>query len=148
MNDYAQKSHSAQEQPGGWVRMTPAEVIAFSAEGKQAVKEKVDQIIDLYMRPAMLKRPGPQAAFGDVLDLNTKWRGSDLVLMAKRRGGRVANQKAEDFETKCGRLTLVGADTFVVSYFRHTGRWSAILQDCSLKTALSFFQKPSPIWPW
>jgi hypothetical protein len=51
-------------------------------------------------------------------------------------------------QTKSGRLTLVGADLFDVSYFRHTGRWWTIDTDCSLKAALKYFREPSPVWPW
>jgi hypothetical protein len=128
--------------------MTPAEVKVFSAEGKQVIKEKVDKIIERYMKPAILKRRGRKAAFGDVQDIYTKWHGHNLILIAKRRGGRVLDRYAEDFETKSGRLTLVGADLFDVSYFRHTGRWWTIQYDCALKTALKFFREPSPLWPW
>ena len=37
---------------------------------------------------------------------------------------------------------------FLVAYFRHTGRWWTIQSACSLKTALEYFRKPSPLWPW
>ena len=133
---------------GGWVRMTPAEVKAFSVEGKQAIKETVDQLIERHMKPAALKRRGRRAASGDSLDIYTKWHGHNLILIAKRRGGRVLDRYAEDFETKSGRLTLVGADRFDVSYFRHTGRWWTIQQECTLKTALQYLREPSPLWPW
>lgn len=133
---------------GGWVKLTLAEVKAFSAENKQAIKEKLDQIIERHMKPAIVKRQGHRAAFGDVQELYTKWHGDSLILIAKRRGGRIMGRTAEDFETKSGRLTLVGVDLFDVSFFRHTGRWWTILYDCSLKTALDFFRKPSPVWPW
>ena len=133
---------------GGWVRMTPAEVKAFSAENKQAIKEEVDKTIERHMKPLALKRRGGKAAFGDIQDIYTKWRGHDLILIATRRGGRVLDRYAEDFETKSGRLTLVGVDLFDVSYFRHTGRWWTIQYDCTLKTALRYFRKPSPLWPW
>jgi hypothetical protein len=133
---------------GGWVRMTPAEAHAFSAANKQAIKEKVDKIIERHMKPAALHRRGRRAAFGDVQDIYTKWHGHSLVVIAKRRGGRVANRYAEDFETKSGRLTIIGADLFDVSYFRHTDRWWIIHYGCSLKIALRYLQKPSPLWPW
>ncbi len=132
----------------GWVKMTPAEVKAFSAENKQAIKEKLDRIIERHMKPAVVKRQGRRAAWGDVLELYTKWHGNSLILIAKRRGGRIMGRVDEDFETKSGRLTLVGVDLFAVSFFRHTGRWWTILYDCSLKTALDFFRKPGPLWPW
>jgi len=133
---------------GGWVKMTPAEVKAFSAESKQAIKEKVDSIIERHMKPSVLKRRGGRAAFGDVQDIYTKWHGHNLILIAKRRGGQVLDRYAEDFETKSGRLTLVGVDMFDISYFRHMGRWWTIQYDCTLKTALSYIQKASPLWPW
>jgi hypothetical protein len=128
--------------------MTPAEVKAFSVKGKQAIKEKLDNIIERDMKPSVFKPRRKKAAFGDVQDLYTTWRGDDLILIAKRRGGRVRGRYAEDFETKSGRLTLVGVDRFDVSYFRHTGRWWTIAYECTLKTALMFFQKPGPLWPW
>ncbi len=131
-----------------WVRMTRAEAKAFSAESKQAIKVKVDNIIERYMKPKALNRRGRRAAFGDIQDIYTKWHGDSLILIAKRRGGRVANRYAEDFETKSGRLTLVGVNLFDVSYFRHTGRWWTIHHDCSLKAALGYLQEPSPLWPW
>jgi hypothetical protein len=133
---------------GGWVRMTAAEAKAFSAENKQAIKAKVDQIIERHMKPATLTRQSHRARFGDVQELYTKWHGHYLVLIAKRRGGRVADRQVEDFETKSGRLTLVGADLFDVAYFRHTGRWWTIQSACSLQTALEYLRKPSPLWPW
>ena len=133
---------------GGWVKLTPAEVIAFSDEGKRAIKRRVDEIIDRHMKPVLLKRHGRKPLFGDVYDVYTKWHGHDLILVAKRRGGRLNNRRVEDFETKSGRLTLVSVDDFDLSYFRHTGRWWTIRQDCTLKAALTFFQKPSPLWPW
>lgn len=132
----------------GWVRLTPAEVKAFSAESKQAIKEKVDRVVERYMKPLTIGRRGRKAAFGDVQDLWTKWHGHSLILIAKRRGGRVANRHVEDFEEKSGRITLVGADSFDVAYFRHTGRWWTIDYGCSLKAALEYFRKPSPLWPW
>jgi hypothetical protein len=133
---------------GGWVKLTPAEVKAFSPQNKQAIKLRVDKVIDRHMKPLVLKRRGGKATFGDVQDIYTKWRGNDLILIAKRRGGRVSGRYAEDFETKSGRLTLVGVDKFAVSYFRHTGRWWTIAYDCSLKTALMFFRTAGPVWPW
>jgi len=143
-------SHARPKQTsrGGWVKMTPAEVKAFSVEGKQAIKETVDQIIERHMKPTALKRRGRRAAFGDVQDIYTKWHGHNLILITKRRGGRVLDRYAEDFETKSGRLTLVGADLFDVSYFRHTGRWWTIQYECPLKAALQYLRKPSPLWPW
>ena len=128
--------------------MTPAEVRAFSAENKPAIKEKIDKIVERHMKPAALHHRGRRAAFGDIQDIYTKRHGNSLIVMAKRRGGRVANRYAEDFETKSGRLTLVGADQFDVSYFRHTSRWWTIQYDGTLKTALNYLQKPSPLWPW
>ena len=133
---------------GGWVKMTPAEVKAFSAESKKAIKDKVDKIIERHMKPLVLKRRGGKAAFGDVQDIYTKWHGHNLILIAKRRGGRVVGRYAEDFETKSGRLELVGVDMFDISYFRHTGRWWTIQHDCTLKAALKYFREPSPLWPW
>lgn len=57
--------------------------------------------------------------FGDIQYIYTKWHGCNLILIAKRRGGRVMNRYVEDFEPESGRLTLVVADVFDVSYFRH-----------------------------
>jgi len=133
---------------GGWVRLSAAEAKAFSAESKQAIKARVDQIIEEQMKPETLTRRGRRAAFGDVQELYTKWHGDHLVLFAKRRGGRVAGRQVEDFETKSGRLTIVGVDLFDVAYFRHTGRWWTIQSVCTQKTALEYFRKPSPLWPW
>ncbi len=144
----ASPTHHQDRTRGGWVKMTPAEVHAFSVENRQAIKEKVDKIIERHMKPVTLHQRGRRVAFGDVQDIYTKWHGHSLVIIAKRRGGRVMNRYAEDFETKSGRLTLVGADLFDVSYFRHTDRWWTIQYDCTLKTALKYLQKPSPLWPW
>lgn len=144
----APKSDRVEPRRGGWVKMTPAEVKAFSPESRQALKEKVDRLVDKYMRPVVIRPKGRSAAFADVYDLYTKWHGNSLVLFAKRRGGRVAGRVAEDFETRSGRITLVGAGLFDVAYFRYTDRWWTLLYDCNLQTALSFFRKPSPVWPW
>jgi hypothetical protein len=133
---------------GGWVRMTPAEIIAFSDESMQAIKRKVDETIDRYMRPLVVKPPRTKSSFGNTVDIYTKWRGHDLILIAKRQGGILVKRREEDFETKSGRLTLVGVDTFDISYFRHTGKWWTIHYDCKLKEALTYFRKPSPLWPW
>jgi hypothetical protein len=140
--------HHKDRSRGGWVKMTPAEAESFSAENKQAIKDKVDKLVERYMKPAALQRHGRKAAFGDVQDIYTKWHGNSLVVIAKRRGGRMAGRDAEDFETKSGRLTHVGSDLFDVSYFRHTSRWWTIHYGCTLKTALKYLQKPSPLWPW
>ena len=64
-----------------WAKMTRAEVKAFSAESKQAIKEKVDNIIERYMKPKALNRRGRRAAFGDIQDIYTKWHGHSLILM-------------------------------------------------------------------
>ncbi len=133
---------------GGWVRMTPAEVIAFSDQSKQDIKRRVDDVIARHMKPLLFKRHNAKPSFGDVYDVYTKWRGHDLILIAKRRGGRLNNRRVDDFETKSGRLTLVGPNAFDLSYFRHTGRWWTIADDCTLKAALTFLRKPSPLWPW
>lgn len=146
----ASRTRQKEAYRGGWVKLTPAEVKAFSAENKQAVKEKLDRVIERYMKPALMQRRGRgrRPAFGDVQELYTKWHGDSLILIAKRRGGRIMGRVAEDFETKSGRLTLVGVDLFDVSFFRYTGRWWTFQSDCSLKAALEFFRKPSPVWPW
>lgn len=128
--------------------MTPAEIKAFSVESRQDIKQQVDQIVAHDMLPKMVRHRRGKPAFGEVYELYTKWRGDSLVLIAKRRGGRIVDQDAEDFETQSGRLTLVGVDAFDVAYFRHTGRWWTLQQDCTLKSALAYFRKPSPIWPW
>jgi hypothetical protein len=143
-------SHTRQKESyrGGWVKLTPEEVKWFSAEGKQTIKEKVDKIIERYMKPSVVRSRGGRAGFGDVQDLYTKWHGDNLILIAKRRGGRGPGGYSEDFETKSGRLTLVGADLFDVSYFRHTGRWWTIATDRTLKESLEYFREPSPVWPW
>jgi hypothetical protein len=133
---------------GAWVRMTAAEARAFSAESKQAIKARVDRLIEQQMKPSTLTRQGRRARFGDVQELYTKWHGPHLVLIAKRRGGRVADRQVENFETKSGRLTLVGADLFDIAYFRHTGRWWTIQSACSLKVTLQYLRKSSPLWPW
>ena len=133
-----------------WVKMTPAEIIAFSDKSKQAIKRKFDATIDRYMRPVTVRPPATQKtkSWANTVDLYTKWRGNDLVLTAKRQGGIVMKQHREDFETKHGRLTLIGVDRFDVSYFRYTGKWWTIDYDCTLKQALAYFRKPSPVWPW
>jgi len=131
----------------GWVRMTPKEVIAFSAENKQAIKAKLDQIIEQDMKPEVLKVRGGRQGFGVVEDLYTRWHGDSLSLIAKRRGGELMGEGQELFETKHGRITITGADTFAVAYFRHTDRWFTILSECNLKTALDMFRKPSPVCP-
>jgi hypothetical protein len=115
----------------------------------QAIKRKVDETIDRYMRPLAVKPPRtPKSSLGNIVNLYTKWRGHDLILIAKRQGGIIAKRREEDFETKSGRLTLVGADSFDISYFRHTDKWFTISRDCTLKEALTYFQKPGPVWPW
>jgi hypothetical protein len=143
-------SHTRREESyrGGWVRFTPEELKWYSAEGKQSIKDKVDRVIERYMKPSIFKNRRGGAAFGDLLEIYTKWHGHNLILIAKRQGGRRLSQHVEDFETKSGRLTLIGADLFDVSYFRHTGRWWTIDTDCNLKAALKYFRKPSPLWPW
>ncbi len=73
---------------GGWVKLTPEEVKWYSAEGKQTIKEKVDKIIERYMKPSVVRSRGGRAGFGEVQDLYTKWHGDNLILIAKRRGGR------------------------------------------------------------
>jgi hypothetical protein len=128
--------------------LTPSEVKAFSSENKQLIKAKVDRIIEDQMKPAVLKVRGKRPSFADVLNLYTKWHGDSLVLIAQRRGGRVMDRDEPDFETRCGRLTLVGSGLFDLSYFRHTGRWFTILYDCDWKTAVKFLEEPSPLWPW
>jgi hypothetical protein len=133
---------------GGWVKLTPEEVKWYSAEGKQSIKETVDKIIERYMKPSCVRDRGSKAGFGDIQDLYTKWHGDSLILIAKRRRGRGLGGYSKDFETKSGRLTLVGADLFDVSYFRHTGRWWTIETDRTLKQSLKYFQEPSPLWPW
>ena len=133
---------------GGWVRMTPAEVIAFSDENKREVKRKVDQVIERDMKPQLLKHTRRKPSFGEVEDVYTKWHGHNLILIAKRRGGVVVDRRVDDFEAKSGRLTLTGVDTFDVAYFRHTGRWWTIHSDVNFETALALFRKPSPVWPW
>ncbi len=133
---------------GAWVKMTPAEVIAFSDNSKQLIKRKVDEIIERHMKPTMLKGARPRPSPGDIEDVYTKWHGHSLILLVKRRGGVLRNKRVEDFETKSGRLTLTGVDAFDVSYFRHTGRWWTIQQGCTLKAALEYFRKPGPLWPW
>src|SRR5262245_27463087 len=143
----ASHTHHNESDRGGWVRLTPEEMKWFSAEGKQLIKEKLDKIIEHHMKPSILQSRGGRAAFGEVQDLYTKWHGHNLILIAKRRGDR-GRGSAEDFETKSGRLTLVGADLFDVSYFRHTGRWWTIKTDCTLKQSLEYFRNPSPVWPW
>jgi hypothetical protein len=145
----ASRTHHKESNRGGWVRLTPEELKWFSAEGKQSIKEKVDKIVERHMKPEIIQnRGGGQGRFGDVQDLYTKWHGDNLILVAKRRGGRIYGRHAADFETKSGRLTLVGADLFDVSYFRHTDRWWTINRDCALKEALKYFCEPSPLWPW
>jgi hypothetical protein len=141
----APEKHQKESFRGGWVKLTPEEVKWYSAEGKRSIKEKVDRVIDRHMKPQIL---GNQRGFGDVLDVFTKWHGDNLILITKRRGERRRGLSGEDFETKSGRLTQVGADLFDVSYFRHTGRWWTIDTDCSLKAALKYFREPSPVWPW
>ena len=132
----------------GWVKMTPAEIKAFSDEARQDINKKVDQVIARYMQPQLLSRRRAKPLFGDVYELYTKWRGYSLILVAKRRGGLLVDRNVEDFETQSGRLTLIGVDTFDVAYYRHTGKWWTLQQDCTLKSALAYFRKPSPIWPW
>ena len=133
---------------GGWVKLTPEEVKWYSDEGKQSIKKKVDQAVERYMKPQRINDRSGRSEYCEVYDLYTKWHGNNLILIAKRRGGRSLGRQIEDFETKSGRLTLVGADLFEVAYFRHTDRWWTIDADCSLKKALKYFQEPSPIWPW
>ena len=72
----------------GWVKMTPAEIKAFSDEARQAIKKKVDQIVARYMQPQMLSHRRGKPSFGDVYELYTKWRGYSLILMAN---GAAAN---------------------------------------------------------
>ena len=100
------------------------------------------------MKPQLLQRTRRKPSFGDVQDIYTKWHGHSLILIAKCHGGGVADRRVDDFETKSGRLTLTGVDTFDVAYFRHTGRWWTIHSDVTFETALALFRKPSPVWPW
>jgi hypothetical protein len=144
----ASHKHHKESYRGGWVKLTPEELKWFSAEGKKAIKEKVDYIIERYMKPSFLRSQGGRARYGNVQDIYTKWHGHNLILIAKRRGGREFGRYIEDFETKSGRLTLVGADLFDVSYFRHTDRWSTIQTDCTLEEALRYFREDSLVWPW
>ncbi len=75
------------------------------------------------MKPSFLQSQGSREEFGNVQDIYTKWHGHNLILIAKRRGGRgPGDQYEDDFETKSGRLTLVGADLFEVSYFPSYGQ--------------------------
>src|SRR6266540_2028185 len=94
-------SHTRQKESyrGGWVKLTPEEVKWYSAEGKRTIKEKVDKIIERYMKPSVVRDRGRKAGFGDVQDLYTKWHGDNLILIAKRRGGRGPGGYSEDFET-------------------------------------------------
>lgn len=131
-----------------WVPVTRAEAAAYSAENKRRIKALVDAVIEQSMKPAVLRLRGKGRGFGDVLDLQTAWRGHSLVLSATRRGGRVAGRQMEGFITRSGRLTLVGVDRFDIAYFRPTGRWWTIARARDLKTALRYFKTPSPVWPW
>lgn len=74
----ASHTRSKESSRGGWVKLTPEEVKWFSAEGKQAIKEEVDKIIERYMKPSILRSRGGRAAFGNVQDIYTKWHGNNL----------------------------------------------------------------------
>jgi hypothetical protein len=144
----ASRSKQLTTSRGAWVKLTPAEVAAFSDDNKQMIKRKVDEIIERHMKPKVLERPHARPAFGDIVDVYTKWHGPSLILLVKRRGGVLGNKRIEEFVTKSGRLTLTGVEAFDIAYFRHTGRWWTILQGCTLEAALRCFRKPGPLWPW
>jgi hypothetical protein len=144
----ATRTQVTRKSTSGWRKLSQAEVAVFSTENKRLVKAKVDLIIEGHMKPAVIKPAGRRAAFADVLDIYTKWHGDSLVLIARRRGGQVMEQDVPEFETRSGRLTLVGDNLFDLAYFRHTGRWWTIMQNCLWKTVGKFLQEPSPLWPW
>ena len=144
----AAKTPVERKSTSGWRKLSQAEAAVFSTENKRLVKAKVDLIIEEHMKPAVLRPPGRRAAFADVLDIYTKWHGDSLVLIAKRRGGQVMDQDLPEFETRSGRLTLVGANLFDLAYFRHTDRWWTIAHNCTWKTVVKHLREPSPLWPW
>jgi hypothetical protein len=122
------KSKPSTAPTSGWVRLTQAEAKTYS-------------------KVLLVSRKG-RPAFGTVTDVYTKWHGHGLILIAKRRGGIIGGQKADDFETKSGRITITGADAYSVAYFRHTGQWWTFVSNTDLKSALAKFRKPSPAWPY
>ncbi len=131
-----------------WVQVTHAEAAVYSAENKRRIKALVDAVIEQSMKPAVRRLQGKRRGRGDVLDLQTAWRGPSLVLTATRYSGRVSGREVEGFVTRSGRLTLVGVDRFDIAYFRPTGRWWTIARARDLKTALEYFKTPSPLWTW
>lgn len=128
--------------------MSKAEAKTYSQDNKDAIKRDLDQILERDMKPVLLVRRKGRPAFGAITDVYTKWHGHGLILIAKRRGGTIGNRKLDEYESKSGRITIVGADRYSVAYFRHTGQWWTFASDCNLKSALAYFRKPSPVWPY
>jgi len=120
----------------GWFSVPPKKVkIKVEDNTKDRIQEKVNLLIESYLKPEYVKTNPEDEEFSYVVDIYSKWHRTYLYFTAKYRCTAIDCVK-EFFEEKFARLEYIGEDQFNLAYFRHTGQWWEIRKQVTLKAAL------------
>ena len=122
---------ASKKQYWGWVKAdTPG-------KPSEVEKQKVAATFDPWVQQQKNELPPvkePQE-FNQVVDIYTRWKGSNFYLMGYYKCPDKPEYIAKGFETGVARLTYKRTDCYDLSYYRHTGKWFAIMFDLTLEQA-------------
>jgi hypothetical protein len=106
---------------------------------KTEVERRGNALVEVMIKPKHIKPPPKDMRFNYLVDISTKWYRNYFYFYAKYHCPG-PNAIAPFFETGFARLEYVGADTFNLSYMRHTGQWWEIYNGLSLEECLKAIQ--------
>jgi RNase P subunit RPR2 len=104
---------------------------------KYSIKSECQPLVEDFKRQYIKENPDKSNNY--VVDIYTKWNRNYLYFCQKFKSEH-PNRTKDEFEDKFVRLEFLAKDTFNISYFRHTGQWSLVDTNITLKECLEMIQ--------
>jgi len=121
-----------------WIfKSVPKVKIKLAESEKIQIQSQCQPLVDEFKKQYVQINPVKQFTY--LTDVYTKWYQNYLYFCDTRESvhpERIMNQVEEKFV----RLEYTGEDRFVLSYFRHTGRWSLVATDMTLKDCMEMMK--------
>ena len=111
---------------------------------KTRIESQCQPLIEKLKLQYVLKNPDKK--FNYLVDIYTRWYRDYLYLCEKNKS-ESPNRIADEFEDKFVRLKIIKKDKFDISYLRHTGKWSLIACDLTLKECLKMIEDTPTFHP-
>ena len=127
-------------------------ILSQSKAIKPRVTDEQKEVVNIFFEPLIanyktqLQQVDNSKEGTYTIDIYSKWYQHYFYLCEKYKSEN-PNRIVDEYERKYLRLEFISENNFNFSYYRHTGAWHLVAENCSLETCLQMINENGNFQP-